>query len=99
MIFKTSPMFWEDNEQGGYRHISLEYDDRVLLVIVSHRTDGVWDSSVVPMGFNFNRDEVSKFASAFSVLPELMEFLVKDVIKFEEIQAFILTIQEKVASI
>ena len=99
MIFKTSPMFWDDNERSGYRHISVEYNERVLLAVVSHRTDGVWKSSVVPMGFNFFHDEVQQFANMFSVLPEFMKFLIKDELSFEDIQTYILTIQDKVDTI
>lgn len=99
MIFKMNHMFWEENEQGGYRHVLVEYSDRVLMVVVSHRTDGVWRSSVVPMGFTFNQSEIESFARMFAVLPELMAFLCTDEIKIEEIQHFLLTIQEKVDSI
>lgn len=92
-------MFWEENEQTGYRHVSVEYGERVIMAVVSHRIEGVWNSSVIPMGFSFTQSEISSFAKLFSVLPELMAFLCTNEIKIEEIQLFLLTIQEKVDSI
>lgn len=93
MIFKTNHMFWDENESTGYRHVSVEYNDRVLMAVTSYKVMGVWGAQVIPMGFSFKQDEVQAFSDMFSVLPKLMEFLCTDSLTFEEMQEFLLTIQ------
>lgn len=93
MIFKTKSIFWEENEKAGYRHISVEHNERVLITVVSHRTDGVWNSTAVPMGFSFTKDEIIIFTEIISVLPNLMTFLCTDEISTDEIQQYLLTLK------
>lgn len=86
-------MFWNENEKTGYRHISVEYNNRVLMSIASYNVSGVWESKVIPMGFSFNQDEIQEFSNMFTVLPELMKFLCKEELTFEEINDYLLKIQ------
>lgn len=93
MLFKVNTMFWDQNEGTGYRHVSVEYNDRVLLSVTAHNVSGAWQAQVIPMGFSFNLDEIQAFSDMFSVLPGLMEFLCKESMTVEEIQEYLLTIQ------
>lgn len=93
MIFKTNHMFWDANESTGYRHVSVEYNDRVLMAVTSYKTLNVWQSKVIPMGFSFSIGEIEVFAKMFSVLPDLLKFMCADSITFEEMQEFLLTLQ------
>ncbi len=96
MNFKTKRMFWDENESTGYRHISVEYNDRVLMVVTAHRISGEWMTQVVPMGFSFNKDEVQTFSEMFSVLPGLMEFLCTESLTIDEMQNFLDSIEGNV---
>ena len=85
-------MFWDQNEITGYRHVSVEYNDRVLMAVTSHNVSGTWSAQVIPMGFSFNHSEIQAFSDLFSVLPGLMEFLCQESLTVEEIQEFLLTL-------
>ena len=93
MLFKTNQLFWNENESTGYRHVSVEYNDRVLMAVTSHNVSGSWAAQVIPMGFSFKQDEVQAFSDMFTVLPELMDFMCTESLTFEEMQEFLLTIQ------
>lgn len=93
MLFKTNHMFWDENESTGYRHVSVEYKDRVLMAVTAHNVSGTWGAHVIPMGFSFAQDEVQAFSDMFSVLPGLMEFMCTESLTFEEMQEYLLTIQ------
>lgn len=96
MIFKTKRMFWDENESTGYRHISVEHNDRVLMVVTAHRISGEWMTQVVPMGFSFKQDEVQTFSEMFAVLPCLMEFLCTESLTIDEMQNFLDSIEGNV---
>ena len=93
MIFKTNHMFWYENESTGYRHVSVQYEDRILMAVTAHNVSGKWNAQVIPMGFSFSQDEVVAFSGLFSVLPALMEFMCSEQLTFEEMQDFLLTLQ------
>lgn len=96
MMFKINHMFWDENESTGYRHISVEHNDRVLMAVTSYKTSGEWLSQVIPMGFSFKQDEVQAFSAMFAVLPGLMEFLCTDALTVDEMQNFLDSIQGNV---
>lgn len=89
MIFKIKRMFWDENESTGYRHISVEQNDRVLMVVTSHKIDGEWMTQIIPMGFSFNHDDVKMLSDIFSVLDGLMNFLCTDSLTADEMQNFL----------
>jgi hypothetical protein len=82
-------MFWEENERTGYRHVSVEYDDRVLMAVTAHREAGEWSTQVIPMGFSFSYNEVQTFSFIFSVLPGVMDFLCTDTLNADEVQNYL----------
>lgn len=94
MIYKLRPMFWDMNESTGLRHITLEHDGRVLFVVSSHRTGTEWNASALPMGYKMYMNEVLEFSAAFRVLPELMARLEEPDLSLQEIQDYLLTIQD-----
>lgn len=85
-------MFWDQNEITGYRHVSVEYNGRVLMAVTAHNVSGKWDAQVIPMGFSFKHNEIQAFSDMFSVLPGLMDFLCQESVTVEEIQEFLLTL-------
>lgn len=92
MQYKVNEMFWDQNESTGYRHISVEYKDRILMAVTAYKTFGEWDTQVIPMGFTFKQDEIQAFSDLFAVLPKLMDFLKTDSITIEEMQNYLLTL-------
>lgn len=86
-------MFWDENESTGYRHVSVEYNDRVLMAVTAHNVSGTWSAQVIPMGFSFSQNEIQAFSDMFLVLPGLMEFMCKENLTIEQIQEFLLTVQ------
>jgi hypothetical protein len=93
MLYKVDHMFWDQNESTGYRHVDVQYNDRILMAVTAHRTSGEWKSLVIPMGFSFEQNEVQAFSDMFSVLPNLMGFMCTDALTVEEMQNYLLTIQ------
>ncbi|AQW88590.1 hypothetical protein pEaSNUABM50_00063 [Erwinia phage pEa_SNUABM_50] len=93
MLYKLNQMFWDENESTGYRHVSVEYNGRVLMAVTAHNVSKVWSSRIIPMGFSFELDEVEAFSGLFEVLPSLMKFMCTESLSSEEMQNFLLTIQ------
>jgi len=89
MIYKVNHMFWNENESTGYRHVSVEYNDRILMAVTAHNVSNAWQAQVVPMGFSFQQNEVQAFSDMFSVLPKLMQFLCTENLSIEEVQKFL----------
>ncbi len=93
MIYKINAMFWDENERTGYRHVSVEYNDRILMAVTACRSSNEWQSQVIPMGFSFQHNEIQAFSELFSVLPGLMTFLSAPSLTFEEVEQYLLTLQ------
>lgn len=92
MMYKIKPLFWDMNEQTGYRHITLENNGDVLFVVAANKYDNKWTASAVPMGFRMSIEQAVEFSGAFKVLPDLMTFLERDEISVDEIQNYLLTL-------
>lgn len=94
MIYKLNQLFWDTNESTGYRHVSIEYNNRTLMAVTAHNVSGTWTSRVIPMGFSFELDEVQAVSRVFESLPSLMTFMCSTNLSVEDIQNFLLTIQQ-----
>lgn len=79
MLLKVPTMLWDDNESTGYRHIAVSLDGTNMMAVLAHKQNNEWKSTVVPMGYSYDRSTVQAFISFFNVLPKLMEFLEQDV--------------------
>lgn len=75
MLLKIPTMHWEYNESTGYRHIGVSLDGVNMMSVLSHKHAGKWNSTVVPMGYSYDKSTVQAFIGFFQVLQNLMKFL------------------------
>lgn len=95
MIYKINSMFWDQNDSTGFRHISVEYNERCLMAITAHMHNSIWESKVIPMGFTFSKLEIEEFSKMFLDLPKIMDKLCSDKLTHEEITNFISSLQKE----
>ena len=92
VLFKTSPLLWEQNEAAGYRKVHVEYEGNTILAFVANRTFGKWTSLLIPMGYTYNRSEVTAITKLYNNAPVIMDLLSKDDLTHEDAIKFLATL-------
>lgn len=90
MLLKLNRVVWDEAERTGFRNVTVSYNGKNVMAVLSHFQSGSWSSSIVPMGYSYSTEEVQEFIELFKVLPALMKLLETDsVLTADEVQVFI----------
>lgn len=86
MRFDVNTIFWEQNEDVGFRQIKVRSADRTIAVINANRNNNVWTCAFVPMGFSFSTSEMDMFEDCINKSQVLMKVLSKVDCTLQEVE-------------
>ncbi|UYL05345.1 hypothetical protein DIDNDMLP_00360 [Klebsiella phage KP13-7] len=80
VLFNIAALHWDNNEKTGFRQISVTYEGKQIISIISNKTLGIWGSRIVPLGFSYNKDEVQMLSTLYKNIECIMNFLEQDIV-------------------
>lgn len=86
---KINKLLWDDANNEGYRNVTVCIDSVNVMCIVSHRVNGTWESSIVPLGYRHSKEQVLILKEFYSIAYDIMQYLECDSITEIEIQEYI----------
>ncbi|WEM33144.1 hypothetical protein EJP02_083 [Escherichia phage EJP2] len=85
---------WDDNEKTGMRFISVIISNETRYVLRADKNDGVWESSLYPMGYKYSLDDVASLADSMIDSVKIMKFLERpELTTADDVQEFLATLQ------
>lgn len=86
MRFDVNTIFWEQNEDVGFRQVKVRDADRTIAVINANRNNNVWTCAFVPMGFSFSTLEMATLEECINKSHKLMIVLSKVDCTLQEVE-------------